>query len=94
MMPMTSAEDGVLSPLRKRIEEFQEAFLPKAPKEIVEAMRRGTENLVRSGIAEQALKGSMKVPDFSLPSQNGEVVRLQDLLRRGPTVVTFYRGGW
>lgn len=33
-------------------------------------------------------------PDFALPDENGERVRLASLLRAGPVVVIFFRGEW
>ncbi|MBW2457260.1 MAG: redoxin domain-containing protein [Deltaproteobacteria bacterium] len=33
-------------------------------------------------------------PEFALPDHEGTVVRLSDLLARGPVVVIFYRGHW
>ena len=33
-------------------------------------------------------------PDFSLPSQQGRVVTLDDVTATGPAVVVFYRGYW
>ncbi len=33
-------------------------------------------------------------PEFKLPSAHGHVVSLSDVLKSGPAVVTFYRGGW
>jgi peroxiredoxin len=33
-------------------------------------------------------------PDFELPNRAGRPVRLSDLLREGPIVLTFYRGRW
>lgn len=32
--------------------------------------------------------------EFSLPSATGEIVELRQLLKDGPVVLTFYRGGW
>ena len=33
-------------------------------------------------------------PDFALPNPAGKSIVLKDLLRSGPVVLTFYRGGW
>lgn len=33
-------------------------------------------------------------PDFSLSNATGDMVRLNDLLKKGPVVLTFYRGTW
>jgi peroxiredoxin len=35
-----------------------------------------------------------QAPGFELPNVRGEQVSLASLLRRGPAVVAFYRGGW
>jgi peroxiredoxin len=35
-----------------------------------------------------------RAPDFALPNARGRMTRLSDLLRRGPVVLVFYRGGW
>jgi peroxiredoxin Q/BCP len=37
-----------------------------------------------------ALRVGDKAPDFSLPQQDGSLVRLTDVLKRGPAVVYFY----
>jgi peroxiredoxin len=34
------------------------------------------------------------MPTFVLPDQNGEMVRLDDLLDAGPVAITFHRGHW
>jgi peroxiredoxin len=35
-----------------------------------------------------------QAPEFRLPDVKGDLVSLTNLLRDGPVVVTFYRGGW
>ncbi len=57
-------------------------------------MEKATEDLIRSGIVERARKIGDRAPDFTLPDATGELVRLADLLGRGPVVVTFFRGTW
>ena len=42
----------------------------------------------------EALKVGQKVPSFKLPSAKGELVSSDELLEKGPVVVTFYRGSW
>ena len=42
----------------------------------------------------KALKTGDYVPDFTLQNPSGRSVSLAGLLRGGPAVVTFYRGGW
>jgi hypothetical protein len=62
------------------------------PPEIVAILKRGTETVRASGAA--GLQIGERAPDFSLPNQRGEVVRLSDRLSKGPVVLSFYRGVW
>jgi len=43
---------------------------------------------------QDAIKLDQSAPDFSLPNPDGKLISLSDLLKQGPVVVTFYRGGW
>ena len=40
------------------------------------------------------LRKGDKAPLFELPNATGEIVKLSDLLKNGPVVLTFYRGTW
>src|SRR5258705_5916976 len=41
-----------------------------------------------------ALAVGDEAPDFTLPDSRGRQISLATVLRAGPAVVTFYRGGW
>lgn len=65
-----------------------------APPGVVEIMHRATADLIASGQAARALKAGDHAPSFRLPDADGVLVSSQDLLARGPLVITFYRGAW
>lgn len=44
--------------------------------------------------AEQGIRAGSKAPDFTLKDQNGKEVNLYQLLKKGPVVLNWYRGGW
>lgn len=49
------------------------------------------------GFSQEAPEGlflNSKAPDFSAKDQNGNTVRLKDLLKKGKVVLVFYRGNW
>ncbi|MDR3461942.1 MAG: peroxiredoxin-like family protein [Beijerinckiaceae bacterium] len=71
--------------------EFETNFAPPA---IVEALHRGTEELIASGAQNRALKAGDLAPEFTLPDADGNPVSSKTLLAKGPLVVTFYRGVW
>ena len=80
--------------LQQRLDEYQAQARAKRPPERQAIMDRATEDLRRSGIADQCLKAGDTAPGFALPNGAGEIVRSGELLSRGPLVVSFYRGGW
>lgn len=81
--------------LQQKLDVFREDFeTNKAPKEAVEIMHRATKELRESGQVESAIKLGDTFPDFSLPNQNGDMVTLSELLKKGPVVVSFFRGVW
>lgn len=66
----------------------------KVPRAVIETMHRATAELKASGLAERAKKAGDKAPAFTLKDPEGNVVSSQDLLAKGPLIVSFYRGVW
>jgi peroxiredoxin len=50
--------------------------------------------LRRTGFLEHVLQVGDRFPDLVLPNAEGDLVAITTLLRRGPLVVTFFRGEW
>ncbi|WP_420442617.1 hypothetical protein [Candidatus Palauibacter sp.] len=57
-------------------------------------MSDGTEALRSSGILDGILEVDDRAPLFARPSVAGPTVRLKTLLKRGPVVLSFFRGRW
>lgn len=66
----------------------------RAPAWVHEPMHRATAELMASGAAEGALRAGDQAPEFTLKDADSHEVSSQDLLAKGPLVVTFYRGVW
>src|SRR6202521_173679 len=60
----------------------------------IKLLDRETEALLQSGIIKNSLQVGQKAPDFTLPNATGGEVSLSSLLKRGPVVLSFYRGEW
>ena len=88
-----------MASLRARLDEFKKAFESgappyNAPHEAIETMHRATAELKASGLENTALKVGGRAPEFSLFNQDHVEVNSAELLRRGPLVVSFFRGHW
>jgi len=62
--------------------------------ERLSVMTKATQDLILRGATERAMKVGDQVPDFTLPDATGHDRALSDILKTGPAIVTFYRGGW
>ena len=67
---------------RERLPEVRDAY---------EALVR---DLARSGLIDSARKAGDEMPAFELPSVEGRLISSDELLARGPVVMSFFRGGW
>jgi peroxiredoxin len=79
--------------MHKQFKEYLESFRKKVPQEQQELMNRAIKELEESGVA-MGLRKGQQAPDFTLPDANGKDVRLYEELKKGPVILTFYRGGW
>ena len=81
---------GTEMSLKEQLKEFDASR--KRPPEVTAILRRGIDDVRESGAA--GLRIGERAPDFTLPNQRGETVRLSERLSRGPVVLNFYRGVW
>jgi peroxiredoxin len=85
--------------LQSKLDAFKadfEAGRPpySVPRPVIETMHRATTELIASGAARQAKQVGERAPSFSLKDAEGKVVSSVESLKRGPLVVSFYRGAW
>ena len=64
------------------------------PADVRAVMAAAAENLENSGITDNSLNTGDTIPTFALPNATGKTVSIQHLLKQGPVVISFYRGGW
>ncbi|BCX48700.1 peroxiredoxin [Haloferula helveola] len=62
--------------------------------EVRKEFAKGIEAVAESGILDKAVDVGDKAPDFTLKNAKGDAVTLSHLLKEGPVVLTWYRGGW
>ncbi len=59
-----------------------------------EILEQHMESLTKSGFLDQVLQAGAHAPAFTLQDQHGQLISSEHLLRKGPLVVCFTRGGW
>lgn len=80
--------------LSAQIAAYEVQKKAKVPSDILAIMEQTTSQLIASHIAKKALALGDHVNNFSLPDQHGQITQLNELLKAGPVVISFYRGGW
>jgi peroxiredoxin len=77
-----------------RLNSLTTDVFAKASNEYAAAVEATRKVIQDSGILGSALRAGQVFPKFSLPNTNGSIVSASELLKQGPLVVAFYRGGW
>ena len=80
--------------LEQQLAAFKAEFVRIAPAGRQALYEAKIEELRTSFVMERAIGVDALAPDFTLPDAQGKPVAMSELLRLGPVVVTFYRGGW
>ena len=80
--------------LQEKLDAMKKDSIASRPPEVVAGLLVEVEKLVKSGMANKAIKPVSTLPDFSLPDEKGNLVSSTDLLSQGPFAVSFYRGMW
>lgn len=80
--------------LRDHLQRIYEEGRAKRPADETDVMDRAAKELFDTGQTDRATNVGDIAPGFSLPNAVGGTVTLNHLLRDGPVVVSFYRGGW
>ncbi|MGJ8672625.1 peroxiredoxin-like family protein [Rubritalea sp.] len=80
--------------LREQLAAREGAGSKKVNPEVKAEFAKGIEAVKDSNVVETAKQIGDKAPDFMLKNATGESVNLAAELKKGPVVLTWYRGGW
>ena len=80
--------------LEQKLATLRAAVETRIPPDKAGIMHRATDDLRKSGILDRIVKVGARMPSFALANHDGRRVSSQDLLARGPLVLSFFRGSW
>lgn len=80
--------------LTEKLAQRRSEMVEKLPDQVRVTMEEALSALKSSSIEKRAPKVGDKLLSFNLPNHKHEQVCLDDLLKNGPVIVTFYRGNW
>lgn len=80
--------------LQDKLNAMSAASAAKLPPETLSKMLQAKEDLGHSDILQRAIKVGENFPAFDLADANGNQVGSQELLQKGPMLITLFRGVW
>lgn len=80
--------------LKTKLDEKKEGFLKRADKKKIDIYEAGIDSVDKSGVTKNAIQVGQKAPEFTLTNAKGDTIKLSALLKNGPVILTWYRGGW
>ena len=80
--------------LKEQLKARSDQAAKQVPAEVRAEFAEGIKAVDESGIEKSAKKVDDKAPDFTLKDSLGLEVTLSKVLKKGPVVLTWYRGGW
>ena len=80
--------------LARRLDEFMAGFMERIDPAMARTIADAAARLRASGVLDATPRVGDVAPAFELRDQHGDVVSLDQRLRAGPVVLTFFRGGW
>jgi peroxiredoxin len=79
--------------LKEQLADYRAGWFKRVPPERQAIMERHIAEL-RDTLQKTALKAGDPVPEIKLANASGNMVDVAVLLKKGPVILTFYRGGW
>lgn len=80
--------------LKAQIDAYNVQKEAKLPADVLALMNTTNAELIAQHIKDNALQVGQKVTNFSLANHQENTVELATLLKQGPVIISFYRGGW
>ncbi len=85
---------STVTELQRELDSVKAEMNGHAPRSVVETQGELLQALRDRGAGRDALVEGDAIPAFSLPDQVGAQIRIEDFLKMGAVVISFFRGEW
>lgn len=80
--------------LQEQLNQLRHQVRNQTPADLQQRQDQSIDDLKKAGLVNAALSVGDHAPDFTLTDHLGKRVMLSRLIKDGPVVLNFYRGGW
>lgn len=80
--------------LEDQLKDFKKNWSSKVDQSVSATFQKGIDELIEANFIANAVKKGDKAPNFSLMDASGKAVSLEEKLKKGRVILTWYRGGW
>ena len=87
-------QENTSATLSAQLAAYKEKFLQKADQRKIDVYEEGIQDVINKGLVASAVQPGDAFVDFTLSNATGAPITASELLKNGPLVLTWYRGGW
>ncbi|WP_220497665.1 MULTISPECIES: peroxiredoxin-like family protein [unclassified Myroides] len=80
--------------LTQQIAELNENLAQQVPTEVLTRFGQSIEDLKKLQLEQRAIALGDPFPNFKLLNTENQIVELSELVRKGPVIISFFRGSW
>ncbi|MCV9934294.1 AhpC/TSA family protein [Flavobacterium sp. LS1R47] len=83
-----------MNSLAKQIENLNNELSKQVPQEVFEIFEKSINDLKTQNIENESIKIGDIVTPFTLLNTQNQLIHSEDILKKGKTILAFYRGSW
>ncbi|MBB1138674.1 peroxiredoxin-like family protein [Myroides sp. WP-1] len=83
-----------MNTLAQQIDELNKNLTQQVPPEVLTSFGQSIEDVKKLQLEDHCIKVGDTFPNFQLKNTTNQVIELNDLLQKGPAIISFFRGSW
>ncbi len=83
-----------MNTLAQQIDELNKNLTQQVPPEVLTSFGQSIEDVKKLQLEDHCIKVGDTFPNFQLKNTTNQVIELNDLLQKGPIIISFFRGSW